>query len=322
MLNVNRILFPTDFSPRAEDAFSHAAYLAVTYDAALHVFNVVTPERADEVNPMDYLPMERAEDGGAVYLDPTHLDLGANFPADNAEPSEVKIRAVYQKMEGEAPAKSIIDYVNDHDIDLVVMGTHGRQGIERLINGSVSEEVVRQAPCPVFTVLGRDEPQPGPSIRRLLVPVDFSDHAYMGVAYGRELATAYGADLDLLHVVEEVNFPTAYEIDPFAAVSVPDVRDRAREALEQVAREADMQAVTECHVLTGHAARDIVDFAEERETDLIVMPTHGRSGLERFLIGSVTERVMRSASCPVFTIKSFGRSLLPEGALDADASAE
>lgn len=320
MLNIKRILFPTDFSPRAEDAFSHASHLALTCDAELHVFNVVTPDKADQVNPMDYLPLERNEAGEAIYLDASHLDI--ELDAENGEDVDQRIRAVYQKMEGEAAPKSIVDYVNDHDIDLVVMGTHGRQGIERLMEGSVSEEVVRQAPCPVFTVLGRDEPQPGPAIGRILVPVDFSEHARMGVAYARELAASYAADIDLLHVVEEVNFPTAYEIDPFAAVSVPDVRKRAREALEQVAQSVDLETVTECHVLTGHAARDIVDFAEKRESDLIVMPTHGRSGLERFLIGSVTERVMRSAPCPVFTIKSFGKSLLPDEALPDQAATD
>ena len=305
MLHINRILFPTDFSPAAEDAFSHASHLATRYDAEIHVFNVVTPDDAGQVNPMDYLPLESAEESEELYL------AGAEDVDLPASSQSQPIRAVYHKMEGSDPAESILSYTGEHDIDLVVMGTHGRRGVERLLSGSVSEEVVRRAPCPVFTVVGRKEPGPGPEIERILAPIDFSKHARLGAAYARELATAYGATLDLLHIVEDAVFPTVYGIDPLTPV-LPDVHDRAREALETLVDEVvgDGPSV-KLHVAAGHAARDIVDFAEDYAADLIVMATHGRTGLQRFLIGSVAEKVVRSAPCPVFTVKSFGKSLVP-----------
>lgn len=311
MLNIKNILFPTDFSPRAEDAFSHAAHLAHRHEARIHVFNVVTPDEADQTNPMDYLPLEQSE--GALVLVAEDVDLpGPPQP-------EMNVEIVYQKMEGVSPAKEIVDYVNEHAIDLVVMGTHGRQGIDRLLSGSVSEEVVRQATCPVFTVLGREEPQPGPEIRRILVPVDFSENARLGLAHARELARAYDASLDVLHVVEEAVFPSVYGIDPITPY-LPDVQERATEALERLVDEVVGDAVpARLHVTSGYAARDIIDFAEEHGTDLIAMTTHGRTGLERFLIGSVTEKIIRSASCPVFTVKPFGKSLLPSTVSSADA---
>ena len=260
---------------------------------------------------MDYLPLEQSEE--ALVLVAEDVDLpGPPQP-------EMNVEIVYRKMEGVSPAKEIVDYVNEYDIDLVVMGTHGRQGIDRLLSGSVSEEVVRQASCPVFTVLGRDEPQPGPEIHNVLAPVDFSEHARLGLAHARELARDYGAALDVLHVVEEAVFPSVYGIDPITP-HMPDVQKRATEALERLADEVVDGAVpTRLHVMSGYAGRDIIDFAQEHDTNLIAMATHGRTGLERFLIGSVAEKVIRSASCPVFTVKPFGKSLLPASVASADA---
>jgi len=314
MLQIENILFPTDFTPRAEDAFSHAAHLASRHDARIHVFNVVTPDEADQTNPMDYLPLEESE--GALVLAAEDVDL------PGPPQSEMSVEIIYRKMEGVSPAKEIVDYVNEHDIDLVVMGTHGRQGIDRLLSGSVSEEVVRQAPCPVFTVLGRDEPQPGPEIHNVLAPVDFSEHAQLGLAHARELARAYDASLDIIHVVEDAVFPSVYGIDPITPY-MPDVQKRATDALERLSNDVVSGVVpTQLHVVGGYAARDIIDFASDNDTDLIVMATHGRAGLERFLIGSVAEKVIRSASCPVFTVKSFGKSLLPSPVTPTGAGEE
>ncbi len=305
MLQLRRILFPTDFSAVAEDAFSHAAYLASHYDAEVHVFNVVTPQHADQANPMDYLPLESAgESEGYFFATEEEIDV----PTRGANDDNVPV--VYQKMEGTSPAQAIVDYVNEYAIDLVVMGTHGRQGVDRLLSGSVSEEVVRRAVCPVFTVLGREEPRPGPEINQILAPVDFSEHTDLAVGHAKALADAYDASINLLHVVEDTVFPTVYGIDPITP-SLPDVQDRAREALEQLAASIDIGRQVNVHVTTGYAAGDIVDFAEEHQADLIVMATHGRTGLQRFLIGSVAEKVVRQSPSPVFTVKSFGKSLLP-----------
>lgn len=313
MLTIENILFPTDFTPSAEDAFSHAAHLASRHDARIHVFNVVRPEEADQANPMDYLPLEQSE--GELVLAAEDVEL------PGPPQLETNVEIVYRKMEGASPAKEIVEYVVKHDIDLVVMGTHGRQGLDRLLSGSVSEEVVRQSACPVLTVLGRDEPQPGPEIQSVLAPVDFSENAHLGLAHARELARAYDASLDVMHVVEEVVFPTVYGIDPIAP-HMPDVLQRAEEALGRMADDVVGDAVpTNLHVMVGYPARDIVDVAAENDAGLIAMATHGRTGMERFLIGSVAEKVIRNASCPVFTVKPFGKSLLPNLVASSGADA-
>ncbi len=307
MLDIDTILFPTDFSSVAEDAFAHAAHLALQSGATICVFNVLTPGEGDGSNPMDFLPVQPVE-GDAV---------------DGAAPQRMEVRTVtqergtvpvvYAQTESTTPETAIVEHATEHDVDLVVMGTHGRKGMDRLLSGSVAEEVVRQAPCPVFTVLAQDDRAETP-IDRVLVPVDLSEQSALVVDHAAALADTYGAPIDLLHVVEEAAFPSAYGMDPLTP-SQPDVQERAGEALEALVAEIEnVDVPINTHVLAGYAARDIVDFATEHAADLIVMATHGRTGLQRFLIGSVAEKVVRSAPCPVFTVKSFGKSLVPRRA--------
>ena len=309
-LNINSILFPTDFSDVAEGAFAHAAHLALRYHATIHVFNVVSPEDGDDTNPMNFLPVQPAEGGDADDTAVQHVEV------QTATQERGTVPVVYSQTDSPSPSEAIISYARDQDVDLVVMGTHGRRGMDRLLSGSVSEEVVRGAPCPVFTVLATEAEDHVPTISRVLAPVDLSDQSEMVLDHAAALADAYAAPLDLLHVVEEAAYPTVYGIDPLTP-SLPDVQDRAREALETLAARIDIGTdMVHAHVLSGYAARDIVEFAEENASDLIVMATHGRTGLERFLIGSVAEKVVRRAPCPVFTIKSFGKSLVPSAEND------
>jgi nucleotide-binding universal stress UspA family protein len=299
-LNIDTILFPTDFSDVAEGAFAHAAHLALQHNATIHVFNVVGSEADDSPNPMDFLSVDPAEEDAVQHVE-----------VQTVTQERGTVPIIYAQTDSDSPADAIVDRTDEYAIDLVVMGTHGRRGMDRLLSGSVSEEVVRRAPCPVFTVLPRDESGTGPQINRVLAPVDLSDQSELVLNHAVALAESYAAPLDLLHVVEEAAYPNVYGLDPLTP-ALPNVQDRAREALETLASNVDLRTdPVNVHVLTGNAARDIVEFAEENAADLIVMATHGRTGLDRFLIGSVAEKVVRRAPCPVFTLKSFGKSLLP-----------
>lgn len=304
MLDIKTILFPTDFSSVAEDAFAHAAHLALRCGATIHVFNVVTSDQDDTSNPMDFLPVAPVGGEGVENTPPQRMEVQTVTQEQGTVP------VVYAQTDNASPEEAIVDHAKEQDVDLVVMGTHGRRGMDRLLSGSVAEAVVRQAPCPVFTVLSGDSDRDGSEIDSVLAPVDLSEQSTLVVDHAAALAEAYDAPLDLLHVMEEAAFPNVYGIDPLVP-SQPDVQDRAREAVETLAkRVADHPDPVDVHVLAGYAARDIVDFAKKNESDLIVMATHGRTGLERFLIGSVAEKVVRSAPCPVFTVKSFGKSLI------------
>lgn len=296
MLRIKNILMPTDFSACAESAFSHAAHLADRYGAELHVLNVRPPHSDEPNDPMDFFPLEREDE--ITWSD-------AYRPRDGQQ----ELSIVHAQVREVAPAVGILEYADRHDVDLIVMGTHGRRGIDRLLIGSTAEEVVRMATCPVFTV--REEAGlPHGTVRRILVPVDLSATSRSAVTYAKELAAAYGAHLDLLHVIEDAGLAGVYGIEP-PMLTTPAVAAQARRALAEEERVAVGAEVTiEHHVLTGHAVHSILEFAETRETDMIVIATHGWAGIKRLLLGSVTEKVVRMAPCPVFTVKSFGKKLI------------
>lgn len=181
------------------------------------------------------------------------------------------------------------------------MATHGRVGIDHLLSGSVAEDVVRHAACPVLTVRCKEGTGWKDQVSRILVPVDFSEH--MPVQAALELAHAYGADVDLLHVIEEAVLPTIYGVEPLfsgAPLYAQHTENALRKTIEGLWSE---DVVVRTHVRIGNPPRRILEFARERGCDLIVLGSQGRTGLGRLLMGSVAEKVVRLADVPVFTVK-------------------
>ncbi|MFQ5569563.1 MAG: universal stress protein [Rhodothermales bacterium] len=150
-------------------------------------------------------------------------------------------------------------------------------------------------------------------INRILAPIDFSKHSERALAHACEITATHQASLALLHVIEEPTFPAMYGAVMHELYGkVPDVTREALEALQRVLDRCDGPEVeTTLHAIKGRAGTVIIDFAEKHDIDLIVMPTHGLSGLEHLLLGSVAEKVIRHALCPVLIVKVFGKSLLP-----------
>jgi nucleotide-binding universal stress UspA family protein len=177
----------------------------------------------------------------------------------------------------------------------------------------VAEEVARSAPCPVLTIRELKKPEPVDAVQRILVPVDFSTHSRRSISYARELAASYDARLQLLHVVEQAVYPSFYSLnkDDFQSL-LNDVEEAAMEHLHRVLDESPGPRVSaaEFHLIEGRAVTAIPDFAEANETDLIVIATHGLTGIDRLFLGGVAEKVIRRSNCPVFVVKAFGRSLI------------
>lgn len=151
------------------------------------------------------------------------------------------------------------------------------------------------------------------SINRILVPIDFSEYCTEALSYARELAAVHGANVDLLHVVEEIAFPAFYQMGEAAMYGeVSSLRERAIEALADCAGShgADLGGDIEFYVEEGRPAEKIIEIATAQDSDLIVISTHGLSGIERVLTGSVAQQVFQEAPCPVFVISAKGKSLL------------
>lgn len=305
MMNVDRILFATDGSDCAERARGHAVQFAERFEATLHVVHV--EERETELS--DVIDVRESD----VLADLHALDTGASAVA--------KPRVQERQVAYSSAAGGILSYTVEHDIHLIVLGTHGRRGVQRLVLGSVAEEVLRRAPCPVLTVGRGARAQTSLQGGTLLVPIDFSDHQDQLLAHATELALVYDMALVLFHAIEFTELPNVYGV--YSHSPEPGgPQKRTREAMENVAKNLRTKGVeTHVEVRNGHAAEEILETADEFDCDLLTIATHGRSGIDRILMGSVTEKVLRRARCPVFTVKSVGMSLVSSSP-DGDPSHE
>jgi nucleotide-binding universal stress UspA family protein len=144
------------------------------------------------------------------------------------------------------------------------------------------------------------------TISRILVPVDFSPHASRALQYATTLATQYGARIELLHVIEDPVTSGAWSSEVYIA-NMPELlaslTANATRRLEELKATLPASIVADTEVIVGHPAATIPEHAQDGRFDLIVMGTHGRSGLSHLVMGSVAERVVRRAQCPVLTVR-------------------
>ena len=306
MLQINSILYPTDFSKCASHALPYAISLAERYGADLHLLHATVLHEGDPGNAVHRLPnMEELyqllEQHAETQMKSTLEDHGSkSFTVRHAQ-----VRSI------SAPG-AILDFAAEADIDLIVMGTHGRRGLRRLLLGSVAEEVVRLAPCPVLTVPEASDVTDAGRIQKIVIPVDFSEHSRVALTYANELASGYGAEMHLLHVVDEVVYPDFYPPVMPAGESITDeLRDQSIDRMKSLVSDLSPApgSEAEIHVRGGRAAHAVTDFAAALGADLLVIASHGLTGVSHILLGSVTELVVRRAHCPVFTIKGLGKKL-------------
>lgn len=195
------------------------------------------------------------------------------------------------------PAGSmIVGALSERPFDLVVMGTQGRTGIRRLLLGSVAEKVVRHAPCPVLTIRPEGALVP---FRNVLVPVDFSASSRYAMELAARMITRDGTGITLLHIVE---IPVAYRGQVTLPGMVETLDKRGAEVLggwaAALRAKVDVPVRTEWHI--GWPAPEVLSVLEQdRSFDLVVVGSHGRTGIRRALIGSVAEKIVRHSPCPV-----------------------
>ena len=297
MLPIQRILHPTDFSDLAEEALAYALDLAVRTGAALYILHII--DGRDDYHAETHLT---ASDEEALLIrlrEWVNKQLGAFSAADRAG-----LELVFELAEGRHAAPAIVEHASRRKIDLIVLGTHGRRGLRHLLLGSVAEEVLRRAPCPALIVHGQDD-KPA-LVRHIMVPVDFSDHASIALIQAKRLAALFEARLTVLYVAEEhlVPFFSDTGIPTFTVMKIdPDIVAKAGEALQQLdARTEGPEVPTTYTVRRGQPPTEVVKCALEEQADFIVIATRGLTGVQRGMIGSVTERVVRTAPCPVWAV--------------------
>lgn len=289
-----RLLFATDFSQRALEAERYACAFASAWGASLTVMSVL--EFQPGMNP-EY-PVNQ-------------LYLGELMKQATRALVDLKSRVaqrgitVQTRITNGIPSQEILAAAEADDVELIVVGTRGKTGLEHVVLGSTAERIIRTAPCPVLAVRGEqdrpaDEPLP---LQRILVPIDFSDCSLNALEYAALVAQRTKASIRVLHVLE----PVCYGLD--FTLSHASQREEARARLTGrlnalVSAFQGAQLTAEQQLRGGLPADSILEAAAEGPADLIIMGTHGRRGLSHTFWGSVAESVLRKSSCPVLTVRS------------------
>lgn len=282
-ISLKNILFPTDFSQTSSVALPFALTLARIYNSTLLMTHVVPAEPHRQVVP-DRLPIQ---DDRAWHDAQQKLDEWTNDPALGDTPCKALLD------QGDL-AQVIPQVIREQQVDLVVLGTHGRRGVSKLVLGSSAEKIYRSAPCPVLTVGPKVHTEDW-KLRRILCPVDLAEDPEPSLHYALSLAEENQAECLVLQAVPLV--PWQHR----ATVEV-EVRTRLEALIPQSVRD---WCTPQFLVRWEHPAEAILLAAAERETDLIVMGVRRAraAGLSTHLPWPVASEVVSRAPCPVLTVR-------------------
>jgi nucleotide-binding universal stress UspA family protein len=295
----DKILLPVDFSEHSALAFGHAGLFARAFGAQLELVHVVEqvvhshpsfwsaePALADELHRQSVASAERLL-----------LEL------ERARASELGPRTSSRVVSGSVPG-ALADHAAASGAQLIVMSTHGRTGFARWLMGSVSERLLRVAPCSALVVRGAAHGST-PSIRRVLVAVDLSEHSRRALDAALAIARPLGAAVEVLHAV-------ALPIQADAGLSQPGLIDRLRERAraelarfvsEVVAAGSAGAIEVEQTLVPGAPTSVINEHVAARQPDLLVLGTHGYGGVKRLVLGSVAEALARYSTVTTLVVR-------------------
>jgi nucleotide-binding universal stress UspA family protein len=302
---MKRILVPTDFSPASDRALEQAGALARASRAEVCLLHkVIYPpphpptellDRLDDAARFDYVLKE------VIERPEREAQEGLESRKKNLEGGGVAVKVllersgdVYERLE------RAIDSLKP---DLVVMGTHGRGGIQKWLMGSVAEKALRHSPVDVLTLHADSPVAPCEGgIGEILVATDFSDGSRRALEAARRLVAEIGGSICLLHVIESRFAPRRGDMAPSPLEVSPEIRAQAEKALRDELG-SDRSGKDKSVVAEGDVVREIDRVAEERLSSLIAVGSHGLTGVRRALLGSVAEKVARFCHLPILTVR-------------------
>jgi nucleotide-binding universal stress UspA family protein len=288
----DNILVPTDGSRGAENAIVRAFDLARTGDATIHVLHVIDSGSTSvdlDSTESEELRQQSKKRGREATVQIQERATGLGLEA---------VRAVHEG----TPYRAILEYIEENEIDLIVMGTHGRTGGERAQLGSTTERVITFADVPVMAVrLAEDDavPESGYGMYdHVVIPTDGSDAAERAADHAIGIAERYGADVHVIYVVDTTTY--GFEDAPRSIVGL--LKQGGQNAVEEIAadaRELNLPVTTD--ILRGVPHEEIREYASGVDADVIAMGTRGQTADTDRLLGSTTARVIRRSDVPVLT---------------------
>jgi nucleotide-binding universal stress UspA family protein len=276
-LTLKNILFATDLSSAAERALPYALEIARRYGSTIYAAYVIEPEVYPLVPPTAWPKMAEQEE---VFRKESRKDLEERLQA-------VPHKIIFQQ--GKV-WQTLSEIIEEKEIDLLLFSTHGRTGLDRVLFGSVAEEILRKAPCPVLAVgpAVTAKPKRTAELNRILYATDFGAESLAAAPYAISLAQEHRAQLILLHSIETKG-------------DTPSILFTLRQL---VPFGADLRCEPECVVEHGAPAAKILELAEARCADLIVLGVHGNKGpVQKHLTPSGLLRIVSQAKCPVLIVR-------------------
>lgn len=291
---LKRIALTTDFSERARVAYEAAAALAREHGAAIDLLH-----EAEPLPPFYYESFSRDFPIHSYYESlATQLDAEASRAPLSGLPVHPRL------LSPESDHSTILGFLEDAGVDLLVMATHGHTALAHLLLGSFTEKLARMSSVPVLTYRRRKGSGPFSPPGRVIVPFDFSDNARAVLPLVRWIAAHYEPEITLLNVFPH---PADFIFGPLGSGTtsrdlqraVNEATRRTTARLEEISHSELEGFQIACRVREGTPHREIVAEIEDRNADLVLMATHGWTGVKHLFFGSVAERVLRRASCSV-----------------------
>lgn len=283
---LRKILVPLDGSRLSGIVLPYLRDLAPRFDAQVNILGVGLGNKRRRVNQL--------------------LGEYVNNVTNSLRKDDIKAKAVI--LYG-SPADNILDHANENSVGLIIMATHGRGGVTRWWLGSVAEKVISASSIPVLLIRSKRVKEAGTTgkltFEKILAPLDGSDIGEAALPAVEMLATKTGASVSLLRVMAPLGTVEAGILGSDMRRFVEAMRDACEKYLRKVAQRLGEKGVkTTYEVIAGDPANGIIEYAKDNKVSLIAMSTHGRSGVARWVLGSVADKVLHESRVPMWLVRS------------------
>lgn len=286
MDSIKNIICPIDLSESSKKAYRAAKYLSDTMGAELWILHVL-PEATDFYSS---LYPDLSDLMGGIQ---EHIEDKIDAVIDTKDP------LIHRVVLSGKPCEEIIKFQEHKNADLIVMGAKGISAIESILLGNTADRVLRNAKCPVVITHGDFKTY---SIHKILVPTDLSEFSEYALERVLDVARATSAEIDLLHVLD-VHTYDSNKVEDFMKSDKGEIlQKKVRDAMKMPGGAEDV-TINKVLVRGFEISAEIANYASENKVDMIVMASHGRRGIQKLLLGSVTDKVIRIAPCPVMAVK-------------------
>ncbi|MFA5078937.1 MAG: universal stress protein, partial [Dehalococcoidia bacterium] len=308
-----KILVPLDGSTEAETVLPYVRDIAIRFDSEVEILGVGLGSKRRRVNQLldnyvhhavDHLQKHEITCRAVLLYSDPHRNF-LDYREVTAGPNQIKARG---EMLYGGPPETILAYSSDHQMNLIIMATHGISGLRRWWLGSVFEKVVSRATMPVLGIHSKQvremERDRKAVFKRILAPLDGSETGGAAMHDAEALALKSGASMVLVHVLPAPHAVEARWLGPEFSEFVKAMHDAGQKYLDKVEARLSARGINvQVRIVSGDPAGKIIEVAREEKADLIAMSTHGRSGIARWVLGSVADKILHESKIPMWLVR-------------------